>query len=288
MASKRKEIIISIITVLIAATAVSIAVMFFWPQGEEEPVYEWEDWSCLRENAYYPEQIEETDTIDTSNVEKGYVTVQNTSSVKVAFIVDYINNDQQNQQIYFLEPGKELQNLPLANGNGRYEITYYENIKGNHYSLISTIEVETTSEDNDTTYVMPNIVCSYQETSEVVKIATDLADISVCQKEYVSLARTWISENIEYDHEKAASNKPFVYPDHDEILKTKKGICIDTASLLAAMLRSQGIATKIVVGYVDDEDMLHAWNEVYVDGKWEIVAVDNSQFKTVREITKYY
>ena len=38
-------------------------------------------------------------------------------------------------------------------------------------------------------------------------------------------------------------------PSVDETLKTKKGICFDYAALMTAMLRSQGIPTKLEIGY---------------------------------------
>ncbi len=37
------------------------------------------------------------------------------------------------------------------------------------------------------------------------------------------------------------------------------------------MLRSEGIQTKLIMGYRADTAVYHAWNEVYVDGNWQIV-----------------
>ncbi len=34
------------------------------------------------------------------------------------------------------------------------------------------------------------------------------------------------------------------------------------------MLRSIDIPTKLVMGYKNDIEKYHAWNEVYLDGKW--------------------
>ena len=36
---------------------------------------------------------------------------------------------------------------------------------------------------------------------------------------------------------------------------------------MACMLRAQGIPAKLVVGTVSAQDMNHAWNEVYLEGK---------------------
>ena len=39
---------------------------------------------------------------------------------------------------------------------------------------------------------------------------------------------------------------------------------------MAAMIRTQDIPVKVVIGNVVPENILHAWNRVYLDGKWEL------------------
>ena len=48
-------------------------------------------------------------------------------------------------------------------------------------------------------------------------------------------------------------------------MSTGKGICFDYAALTAAMLRSQGIPTKMVFGNVSPDDLYHAWNMFYTE-----------------------
>ena len=60
-------------------------------------------------------------------------------------------------------------------------------------------------------------------------------------------------------------------PDLDELYETKKGICYDYASMLAAMLRAVGIPAKLVMGYVAPNNVYHAWNEVYIEGEGWVV-----------------
>ena len=57
-------------------------------------------------------------------------------------------------------------------------------------------------------------------------------------------------------------------PDVDETLSSGKGICFDYAALMAAMLRAHDIPTRLAIGNVDPEGILHAWNQIYIDGKW--------------------
>ena len=47
----------------------------------------------------------------------------------------------------------------------------------------------------------------------------------------------------------------------DEILTSGTGICLDYAAVMAAMLRSQSIPTRLEVGYA--KDAYHAWISVY-------------------------
>ena len=48
-------------------------------------------------------------------------------------------------------------------------------------------------------------------------------------------------------------------------MATRKGLCFDYASLTASMLRSQGIPTKLIFGYVSPDDVYHAWNMFYTE-----------------------
>jgi len=47
------------------------------------------------------------------------------------------------------------------------------------------------------------------------------------------------------------------------VLERKKGICFDYAALMAAMLRSQNVPCKLVVGYAGE--VYHAWISVWTE-----------------------
>ena len=51
-------------------------------------------------------------------------------------------------------------------------------------------------------------------------------------------------------------------PDVDETLRSEKGICFDYAALMAAMLRSQKIPTRLEIGYAGTT--YHAWISTYI------------------------
>jgi transglutaminase-like putative cysteine protease len=100
--------------------------------------------------------------------------------------------------------------------------------------------------------------------------------------EQISAIYNFVIENITYDTELAKTVKNPYLPDIDKTLKTKKGICFDYAALMTAMLRSQGIPCKLVIGFAGD--VYHAWinawseetgwvnNIIVFDGKnWQLM-----------------
>lgn len=64
--------------------------------------------------------------------------------------------------------------------------------------------------------------------------------------------------------------------DIEETFETQKGICYDYAALFAAMLRSQGIPTKLMKGFTDNVDEYHAWNEVWLSDEERWMVVDTT------------
>ena len=66
----------------------------------------------------------------------------------------------------------------------------------------------------------------------------------------------------QYDYNKAATVQSGYLPDLDQVLAEKKGICFDYAAVMTAMLRSQGIPTRLVVGYAGD--VYHAWINTFI------------------------
>ena len=73
----------------------------------------------------------------------------------------------------------------------------------------------------------------------------------------------YVIANITYDYDKAENVKSGYVPNPDEILALGRGICLDYASVMAGMLRSQQIPTRLEVGYAGDA--YHAWISTYVE-----------------------
>ena len=88
-------------------------------------------------------------------------------------------------------------------------------------------------------------------------------EVQFIGEDTLQASRGYVINNISYVSTAENGANGYI-PVPDTVLANKSGICFDYASLMAAMLRSQKIPTKVVVGYAGD--IYHAWISVYVDG----------------------
>lgn len=205
-------------------------------------------------------------SIDVSSVNDGYVGVAAQSSAKLKFLV---SSGQATYNYDLPQDGTPII-CPLTFGNGSYVFRVMQNTSGDSYVELArtTADVSLTSEFAP--YLTPNIYCDFTEGSDCVAKARELTEDAANEGEALEKVCQWIVDNVDYDSAKAKQLKDSsgYVPDPDTTLSTKKGICFDYASLGAAMLRSVGIPTKIVCGYVSPDDIYHAWTMVYIDGTW--------------------
>ncbi|MDO4502585.1 MAG: transglutaminase-like domain-containing protein [Coriobacteriia bacterium] len=166
--------------------------------------------------------------------------------------------------------------FPLTAGDGTYRLAILENTTGSRYAEVFAGTMDVEMESEFAPFVRPSVWCSYDRNSACVAKAAELTAECGTQTEAVAAVFDFVTENIEYDVDKAdeLSGKSGYVPDPDRTLEEGQGICSDYASLTAAMLRSQGIPAKVIVGRVMPDDFIHAWNLVYVDGSWRTVQVD--------------
>ncbi|MFQ5405689.1 MAG: transglutaminase family protein [Candidatus Micrarchaeia archaeon] len=102
-------------------------------------------------------------------------------------------------------------------------------------------------------------------TPEIRAIAQNIAGNTQDQWEKYVLLTEWVHENIEYDLDWKSFAAGSV-----ETLKAKRGTCDEMAHLLLALLRSQNIQSRLIVGYVFNGEKWgpHAWIEAIIDKKW--------------------
>jgi transglutaminase-like putative cysteine protease len=170
--------------------------------------------------------------------------------------------------------------LPLTQGDGDYKIKVYKNVVENEYVLSYQTEIYVKLSDEFLPFLYPNQYVNFTADSETVKKAEQLVRSAKSELDVVSIIYNFVIDKFTYDYEKAQTVKSGYLPDVDEVLKEKKGICFDYTAVMCCMLRSLGIPTKLVIGYVGD--IYHAWISVYItDIGWvnNIIEFDGKDWK---------
>ena len=197
--------------------------------------------------------------LDWSNADEGYIQVRYDGPALKAKV--QILDPMGLTYIYTVYPG-DLGVLPLTGGPGLYNVTVMENAFDDFYAVAFKTELEAAVTDEFRPYLYPNQYVWYTADSRVFALGRELSDRSADDIAYVQNVYEYVTENIVYDRELAA-NVPVDYlPDVDRTIETGKGVCLDYASLMTALLRSQGIPAKLVVGWSGTQ--YHAWISVYL------------------------
>lgn len=208
--------------------------------------------------------------IDASNTAEGYVMLSYTgTNEKVKFQIKIPDGTEYTYLV--TEPG-EYTVYPLTGGNGTYQLTLLESasIEENLYAVAFTQKLPVTVTDEFSPFLYPSHYVDFSPDSKAVAKGKELAETCTCDLEVVSRIYEYVTGSISYDTAKAEQVAYGYTPDVDATIESETGICFDYAALMAAMLRSQRIPTKLEVGYAGE--VYHAWISCYVD---EIGWVDN-------------
>ena len=203
--------------------------------------------------------------VDLKNLDKGVISVnygKNTDNMKVLI------TKGSNKEHYNL---KANTNYPLQFGDGEYTITILEHVNGNQYRPLGTEKVNLKLKDEKQLYLQSTEMVNWNKDMLAIKKAKELTKDAKTEDEKFQAIYDYVTQNIKYDNKKAATIQAGYIPSIDTVLKSQSGICYDYSVLTAAMLRSLDIPTKLVMGYKSDIKEYHAWNEVYLNGKWVIV-----------------
>lgn len=209
------------------------------------------------------ESVESCDRamIDYSNASKGYIGVSYSGGSSKAKLRIVGNGETYDHD---LAAGGAVQYYPLSQGSGDYSIQIYEHLDGKNYGLVLELKTSVVISNDVDMYLYPNKYVQFVKSSDCVYKAAEVCAGVDGTVERLAAIFDYVTDNITYDHELAATVKSGYIPDPDSALAKGKGICFDYASLVAAMARSQGIPTRLVIGYAAD-NIYHAWNEVYTE-----------------------
>ncbi|WP_169089995.1 transglutaminase-like domain-containing protein [Paenibacillus sp. PL91] len=231
--------------------------------------------------------------LNISNLDYGVVSIQ--YAVKAKVKTKLMIAKGQTTYTYNLISGKTAESFPLQLGNGAYTISLLENTAGNKYKLISKESVTLSLKDSKVVYLNSIQNIEWTSSSNAIIKAKELTKNKKTDAEKVKAVYDYIITNINYDNQLAANLSVDYLPNIDRTFKAKKDICYGYASLFAGMLRSLDIPTKLVMGQSTYVDVYHAWNEVYLNGKWVLIdtTVDagwskgNKKFELIKDAAQY-
>lgn len=173
------------------------------------------------------------------------------------------------KQTYNLRSDGTFESYPLTGSNGTYTIMVLEYVGGKDYALANTLTFDVTLSNSLAPYLRPSQYVNYSAGDSAVTLASQLCGGTSNALEKVDKVYSWLVDNVVYDYDFAASDIAGGYAgDTYKVVNQKKGICLDYAATMAAMLRSQNVPTQVISGNVTDGGF-HAWVNVYVqDAGW--------------------
>ena len=203
--------------------------------------------------------------IDYSNINEGYVGAKHAGDVNRKHQLRVIKDGT--HQNFTIIPDGKFHYYPLCYGNGSYEILLLQSRLDNQKKADIVIQMKESVmlRDQKLPWLYPNTYASYTKDSLCVSTAQKICPQLINDSDKVGIVYHWVMDNVEYDTVLAqtVNTKSWWLPDPDEVITEGKSICFGYSSLVAAMLRSQGVPCKVCVGRVGVSGLLHAWNQVW-------------------------
>lgn len=202
----------------------------------------------------------DTIVLDVSHTESGYFMVRylgGNDKVKLRIL-----GPDESEYVYLLSGSQEYETFPFSRGSGTYQIQILEHTSQDMYAVAYSSDLSVSIQDEFTPFLYPNQYVNFTEQSLTVSKGSELAKDAYSDLEVIENIYRYVTKEISYDSEKAANVAYGYLPVVDDTLQSKKGICFDYAAVMSAMLRSQGIPTKLEVGY--SGDAYHAWISAYI------------------------
>lgn len=202
-------------------------------------------------------------TIDCSNMSEGYVMVKGKKSSKRLKLQVATAGAKLN---YDLNGNGEFETFPLQFGSGKYQISLYENASGKKYSKEGAVKLNVKMDNELSCFLYPNQYVSYDDKTACVVYTQEMCKDMSDQGEIFKAVCNYVVSNFVYDFIKSVTVKPGQLPEIDDCWNKKMGICQDLSAMTCAMLRSQGIPARLMIGTVG-ANTYHAWVVAVVNGE---------------------
>ncbi|UVI28352.1 transglutaminase-like domain-containing protein [Paenibacillus spongiae] len=230
----------------------------------------------------------EDERLDLSKLDKGAIGIR--YDAPAGKVTKAVITKGANSYTYSLDKAKATKPiwLPLQMGNGAYSVVILENVTKTKYRAVLSKSVTVKVPNGADIYLHSIQHVNWMDAKKTAAKAKELTRNSKTDEEKAKAIYQYIISNVKYDFVLAKKLTDSAYiPDIDATLAASKGVCYNFASLYAAMLRSEGIPAKLVMGTTSQVDGYHAWNEVYLNGKWVLVdtTVDTGLKKSEKPFT---
>lgn len=204
-------------------------------------------------------------TVDASNANQGYIMVK-APKTKTKMKVTVETSGAKLQ--YDINGDGEYEVFPLQLGRTNYTISLWRQVEGKKYGKIGQVKVAAKMEDELSCFLYPNQYVNYTKDSPCVKEATEICKNLETNLEKYEAIRAYILKYFSYDYIKSVTvaGSSGMLPDIEGTWKGKKGICQDLSAVTCAMLRSQGIPARLMIGQLGSGTP-HAWVMAIVDGE---------------------
>ena len=212
--------------------------------------------------------VANTPMFDTANLGNGVIIVS--CSVDTGKRLKVMIEKSGQKVTYDLRNDGTKESFPLQFGDGEYKVSVLENVEATKYKYLATKNITLDLDDDNKVYLESVQNIKWNRDMYAIKKAAELTKGLKTDLEKIKSIYNYVISNITYDKDKLSKISNNYVPDIESTIKTGKGICYDYSSLMAAMLRSQGIPAKLVKGYTIHVEGYHAWNEIYDSsaGKW--------------------
>ncbi|MBQ1451839.1 MAG: transglutaminase domain-containing protein [Clostridia bacterium] len=248
--------------------------------------------TTAKSTSYYPPQVIGTSAPGTATETFSDGTVIDYSNSADGYIMIKYSGAHSNVRVQIATPegptptypifSTGWETLPLTNGNGTYNIKVLANDGGNQYAVAGSLALPVSLSYSTAAFYRPNIFCNYNAGTPCVGYAAELTRGCDTEVAKIEAIYNYVVGNFKYDYGKASSVSTSAYiPNLNSVWASKSGICFDYASTMAAMLRTQGLPTRVCVGNVNG-GTYHAWISVYVKGSgWVngIIQFDGNSWK---------
>ncbi len=209
---------------------------------------------------------------DQTNIAKGYFSLTYDGDLSKIVKVYIQKEGTTNYDIFAVNSNTPV-NFPVELGDGNYTVSLLQNVSGDSYRKLESFKFaykeDTAVRDR---FLVPNAYIDYNKDMKFLKYYSTVYEKLSSTNDKVRKFYDDVVHDYSYDTDKAAKIPAGYVPVIDKTFDAKKGICSDYSTLVSGYLRSIGVPTKLIMGYNPEITEYHAWNEIYVDGKW--VAID--------------